>query len=153
MGKMRPEIWGKQKAYTAQNMPSCFLELVNKTSLPFISTIRDCASPRASFFEGKLLFVGEALTLLRPHTGMSFNHSAVNCLELQKVFQGNSTIKQWEKEVLQYGEKTRLLATAVGSYYQCGVSSSTFMLSVVRFILALLRQRLVGLWQSSRARL
>lgn len=79
MGKMAPAVWQKQKDYAAQVMTPCFLELVNKTSLPFVSTVRDRSSPRASCLHGKVLFVGEALTLLRPYTGMSFNHSAINC--------------------------------------------------------------------------
>ena len=47
MGKMKPEIWQKQKDYASQVMTPCFLELVNKTTLPFVSTVRDRSSTRA----------------------------------------------------------------------------------------------------------
>lgn len=62
-----------------------FLELVRKTANPFISTVRDLAAPRASFYDGKLILVGEALTVYRPHTGISFNP---NCPRLLAVSQG-----------------------------------------------------------------
>ena len=145
-GKMRPEVWAKHKAHASQVLTPSFLELVNKTAEPFISTVRDCASPRASFYEGRLLLVGEALTLLRPHTGMSFNHAAVNCLLLQKVMQGEMTVAEWEKEVLKYAEKTKLLSIAVGSYYQSGTLSLTFILSVVKYIFALVKYQLIRLF-------
>lgn len=153
MGKMRPQVWQKQKAYAAQVMTPCFLELVNQTSLPFVSTVRDRSSARASFLDGRLLFVGEALTLMRPHTGMSFNHSAVNCLTLQKVLRDQLTLGAWESEVLQWAEWNSLLATAVGSYYVHQMWSPVFMMSVIRLVLTLLRQRLLRLLHPLRARL
>ena len=153
MGKMNPAIWQKQKEYAAQVMAPCFLELVNKTALPFVSTVRDRSSTRASFLNGKVLFVGEALTLMRPHTGMSFNHSAVNCMTLQKVLRGEVTLPDWERQVLQWAEWNSLLATVVGSYYVRHVWSPVFILGVIRLILALLRHRLVRLLYSFRPRL
>ena len=150
--KMRPEVWAKHNARAAQVLTRSFLELVNKTSQPFISVVRDCASPQAPFCDGRLLLVGEALTLLRPHTGMSFNHAAVSCLLLQKVFQGDLPVAEWEKEVLKYAEKTKLLTIAVGSYYQFGISSPAFVLSVFNYIFALVRQQLARLFWPFRAR-
>ena len=152
MGKMRPEVWQKQKTYAAQVMTPCFLELINKTTMPFVSTIRDCSSSRASFLNGKVLFVGEALTVIRPHIGMSFNHSAVNCMTLQKVLRNRLTLRAWESEVLQWAEWSSLLSTAVGSYYLRHVWSPVFLMSVVWLVLALLRQRLLKLLQPFRAR-
>lgn len=153
MGKMSSEVWHKQKAYAAQVMTPYFLELVNKTTLPFVSTIRDCSSTHASFLDGKILFVGEALTLMRPHTGMSFNHSAVNCMTLRKVLQGELTLREWESEVLQWAEWNTALATAVGSYYLRHVWSPIFILSVVKVFFVLLRQRFLRLLHPLRARL
>ena len=144
-GKIKPETWKKHKNHARNVLDSPFLELVNKTAEPFISTVNDCASTKASFFDGKLLLVGEALTLLRPHTGMSFNHAAVNCLLLQRVVKGEMSMVQWEREVLRYAEKTRLLSACVGSYFQFGFLSSNFLLSMIRYIFALLRQVLFNI--------
>ena len=60
VGKMRPEVWSRQKAYAARVLTPPFLELVNKTTQHFISTVNDCAAPQASWFDGRILVVGEA---------------------------------------------------------------------------------------------
>ena len=142
IGKMRPEIWTKHKAYGAGVLTPPFLELVNKTTQPFISTVNDCVATQASFFDGKLLVVGEALTLLRPHTGMSFNHAAVSCLLLEKVLKGDINIKQWEEQVLQYREKAMLLSITAGCYFQFGILSPKLWASVFRFVFALIQQQI-----------
>ena len=89
---------------------------------------------------------------MRPHTGMSFNHSAVNCMTLKKVLQGEMTLQDWESEVLQWAEGSSLFATVVGSYYVHHAWSLSFNLGVVRLIFALLRNRLVNLLSLFRAR-
>ena len=147
-GKMRPEVWAKLTAHAADVLEPSFLELINKTTEPFISTVRDCASPRATFFHGRLLLVGEALTLMRPHTGMSFSHAAVNCLLLQKVLRGEMSMAEWEREVLAYAEKTRLQSMVLGDYFQSGVLSRTFWLSLLGWVSALVRQRLVKVFRA-----
>lgn len=141
IGKMRPEVWSRHKAYAAQVLTPPFLELINKTSQPFISTVNDRAAPQASFINGRLLLVDEALTLMRPHTGSSFNHAAVSCLLLEKVLKVEIDIARWEREILQYREKTMLLAIAVGCYFQFGLLSPSFLLALVRYVFALLTQQ------------
>ena len=141
-GNTKPETWQKQKNHASWVLNPPFLKLVNKTAEPFISTVNDCASTKASFLDGKLLLVSEALTLLRPHTSMSFNQAAVNCLLLQRALKGEMSMMQWEREVLRYAEKNRLLSVCVGSYFQFGLLSSTFVLSMIRYLFALLRQAL-----------
>lgn len=143
IGKMRPEVWSRHQTYAAQVLTPPFLELVNKTTRPFVSTVDDCAAPQASFFDGRLLLVGEALTLLRPHTGSSFNHAAVSCLLLEKVLKAEIDVAQWESEVLRYREKAMLLAKAVGCYLQFGLLSRSFLFAVVKYVIALLKQLLV----------
>ncbi|KAL8895743.1 MAG: hypothetical protein Q9207_008037 [Kuettlingeria erythrocarpa] len=152
-GKMRPDIWSKHKAHAAQVLTAPFLELVNKTSEPFISTVNDCTATQASFFDGRLLLVGEALTLLRPHTGMSFNHAAVSCLLLKKVLTGEIDMVQWEREVLQYRERTMLLAIVVGSYFQFGIFGPSFLLGVIKLGFAIFRQQMEKLSWRLQSRL
>lgn len=153
IGKMRPETWQKQQEHANRVLNPPFLELVSKTTEPFISSVNDCAATQASCFDGRLLLVGEALTLLRPHTGMSFNHAAVNCLLLKKALDGEMSVAQWEREVLRYAERTKLLSICVGCYYQAGALSPVFIGSVLKYILALLRQVLGKAWQLVRAKL
>ena len=151
MGKMNPNVWQKQKDYAARVMTPCFLELVNKTKMPFVSTIRDRVSDRALFLEGKVLFVGEALTLMRPHSGKSFNLTAISCLALQKVFEGELRLWQWEVEVLQWAEWHSLTTTAFGILLVHGWWSPAFFLSALRLVSALIRQIFVKLLLAKHA--
>ena len=147
IGKIRPEVWSKLKAHASKVLNQPFLELVEKSPKPFISTIRDCAAPQASFYGGRLLLVGEALTLYRPHTGLSFNQSALDCLQLRRVLQKEMTIHEWEEETLWTQKTTRLMAMVYGEYYQSGLLSMKFVFSALRFAVAMMLSRLARLWK------
>jgi 2-polyprenyl-6-methoxyphenol hydroxylase-like FAD-dependent oxidoreductase len=54
----------------------------------FVTAISDCISPQASFYDGKLFLVGDALALFRPHVAQSTNQSVLHCLLLEKLLQG-----------------------------------------------------------------
>lgn len=153
MGAMRPEVWTEQKKYAAETMTPVFLELVEKTQTPFVSTIRERRSPRASYYDGKVLLVGEALKLMRPHTGMSFNQSAVNCLTLQQVLLGDMDLQDWERRVLEWAEWSSLLATAIGEYFMRRLWNPGSWITVCRLLFVLLRQRLVKFARFARSKL
>ena len=142
IGKMCPDTWEKLKSHASNVLNTPFLELVNKTSTPFVSTVRDCAAPRATFYDNRLILVGEALTLYRPHTGVSVNQSALDCLQLRKTLQGEMTIQQWEEGVLWTQKTTRLMAIVYGEYFQSGILSLRFIFSVLWFALAMVLSRL-----------
>lgn len=146
-GKIRPEVWMKLKSTASELLNPPFLELVNKTANPFISTIRDLAAPRAAFCDGRLLLVGEALTVYRPHTGVGFNQSALDCLRLCKVLQKEKTTDQWEGEILWTRNTTRLFSIVYGEYYQSGMFSARFALNLGRFLLAMVLSRLVSVFR------
>ena len=143
IGKMRPETWDRLKAHARQVLNPPFLELVNKTKNPFISTVRDCAAPRAMFYDNRLVLAGEALALYRPHTGISVNQCALNCLQLRKVLLGDMTVQQWEEDVLWTQKTTRLMAIAYGEFFLSGRLSLKFISSFLRFALAMILSRLV----------
>ena len=145
VGKMRPDTWEKLKAHAREVLNPPFLELVNKTENPFISAVRDCAAPRAMFYDNRLLLVGEALSLYRPHTGINVNQTTLNCLQLRKVLQGEMTAQQWEESVLWTQRTTRLMAIVYGEFFQSGILSLRFISSILRFALAMILSRLVML--------
>ncbi|KAL8735002.1 MAG: hypothetical protein Q9166_001127 [cf. Caloplaca sp. 2 TL-2023] len=144
MGAMRPDIWSAQVAYAKKHMCAPFAELVAKTTSPFVSTVRSRSSSHATALNGKAMFVGEALTLMRPNTGMSFNHSAFNCLQLEKIIKGEEgmDLRGWEREGLEWGEWNGTLAAVVGEYGVKGVWSWAFVWILVRLV-----------WVSGRLRL
>ena len=143
-GKMRPEIWDNMKSYARSALAAPFAELVEKTTQPFISSVSDTRAPRASFFNGKLLLVGDALTLFRPHVALSANQAAVDCLLLEQHLKGEITMKQWERQALQYGAKTRMLSVMTGNYTQFG--GIKLALSAMEYGLLMFRHKVQNLW-------
>lgn len=117
---MRPSVWQTQLEHASSTLIAPMLELVQKTSNPAISVIHDYASPRAAFFDGKLLLVGDALALFRPHIAFSFNQAAKDCLLLEKVVKGEIDIKTWESQVTLYGLRSSAMSEAVGSFFIYG---------------------------------
>jgi 2-polyprenyl-6-methoxyphenol hydroxylase-like FAD-dependent oxidoreductase len=77
-----------------------FAEMIQKTTHPFITAINDASCPRAVALDGKVLVVGEALNLMRPHMALSATQSAVQALELEGVLKGAITTEEWEKRVV-----------------------------------------------------
>lgn len=120
IGKMRDDVWKRQKAKGRELLPTPYVELMAKTKHPFISAIRDNQAPKAAFYGGRLLIVGDALALFRPHVGASTNQGVVHCLALEKVLKGEMTVAEWEAEVLRYASKMRYLSVLVGTWFQFG---------------------------------
>lgn len=118
MGKMRDEVWAARKASAATFLPPPFMELISKTPAPFIQMVTDVYSPRASFFSGKLLIVGDAFTAFRPHASQSTNQAARSALLLGRVVQGEVTVEEWERSTAMFARVVGLLSIKMGSEYQ-----------------------------------
>jgi 2-polyprenyl-6-methoxyphenol hydroxylase-like FAD-dependent oxidoreductase len=115
IGKMNPAVWEKQKILAAKSLPPPYVELITKTTQPFITLVTDIASPKASFFDGKLLLVGDALVPFRPHVACSTNQAALDALLLEKMLKGEIPLTEWERQALDYAELTRLRSITWGA--------------------------------------
>ena len=93
IGGVRDEIWFRQKALARDILAPPFAELVTKTSRPFVATISETISPQASFLDGKVLVVGDALASFRRRAGLSTDQAALNALLLGKVMKGGHGIE------------------------------------------------------------
>ena len=140
-GMLRPEVWEQQVKFAQANFPAPFIELVEKTSQPFVAAVSDNSCDHATFMNGKVILVGDALALFRPHIALSANQAAYDCLELQKVLKGEISMKQWERNV--YAAKTRQLSVVVGTFSQYG--GWRLVQSVLVYALLLLRQGMLSL--------
>ena len=138
LGKIRPEVWAKQQAYAERTFAPPMKELVSNIVDPFVTAISDYEAPRASFFDGKLLLVGDALALFRPHLAASTNQAATHCLLLEQVLKGDTTLANWEKQVLQHAHLTRLKSTALGTRHLSGTMAGLY--HMLRYILAMVAQ-------------
>ncbi|KAH8701109.1 hypothetical protein BGW36DRAFT_293049, partial [Talaromyces proteolyticus] len=124
-GKMQPSVWAKKRSRGTDIPSKSFAELLEKTTDPFISAIRDCAASKAVFHDGKLILVGDAFSLLRPHNGSSTNQAAMQALGLAEVFQGTSDLSKWESNSIAYAKMTSAISLAFGEYcFTCKVPSS-----------------------------
>lgn len=119
-GKVDPKVWEKrQSSGKALSVP--FAELIRNTTDPFVSAIRDSMTPQAVAYDGKLLLVGDAFSLFRPHTGSSMNQAARQALELADVYQGRMTLDEWQASSLGYARMTGAISKAFGEYCFTGI--------------------------------
>ena len=130
-GGMRENVWAKQKAHGQAVLPEPFREVLNKIELPFITAVSDFHSPRASYCNGRLLLVGDALALIRPHTGIGANQGAFDCLLLERVFKDKIQISEWNRQVTEYAFLNVLRSRTWGYYYLDGYIA--YALSELRY--------------------
>ncbi|CAG8974299.1 hypothetical protein HYALB_00011967 [Hymenoscyphus albidus] len=116
-GKVQPQVWQKQIQNHAINFAAPIKEVLSKIESPFVTAIADCISPQASFYDGKLFLVGDALALFRPHVAQSINQAALHCLLLERYLKGEITLSAYEEEVLSFAHTTLLWSREVGSEY------------------------------------
>lgn len=120
IGSMRDEIWEQQKAYARKNLPPQFAEIVTKTKHPFIQAITDVLSPRNSFFNGKVLLIGDAVAGFRPHTAASTSQAAFDALKLEEWMSGKMSREEWERETMEYARHMQERGVALGERSQFG---------------------------------
>jgi hypothetical protein len=118
-GRIREYIWTAQVEH-AKNvpLPSPFLEVITKIRRPFIQVITDFCAPQAAFEDGKVLLVGDSLSLLRPHTAFSGTQAAFHALRVEEYVGGKITLKQWEGKVLGYSRLHWAQSIWWGKFYQ-----------------------------------
>ncbi len=68
----------------------------------------------------------------------------MDCLLLKKALDGEITMKEWERQVLNYGARTRLLSILTGNWTQFG--GMRLIASAVEYGMLLVKQRVENLW-------
>ncbi|KAL2846478.1 hypothetical protein BJX68DRAFT_268568 [Aspergillus pseudodeflectus] len=78
-GLVDPTIWAKQVALGIAHLAPAYAEVLSKITSPFIHAITDSypGPTKASFMNGRVLLVGDALAHLRPHGGYSTSLAAL----------------------------------------------------------------------------
>lgn len=93
-GKIRPEVWAKQQALGEETFAAPMKELLSQVTNPFVTAISAHETSRATFFDGRVLLVGDALALFRPHLALSTDQAARHRLLLEAVISGNSIVRE-----------------------------------------------------------
>ena len=141
---VREDVWEEQYIHGQEVFTAPYREIASKLSRPFVQKITDYSSPRAAFLEGKVLMVGDALTLFRPHIAFSTNQAAFDCFQTERYMIGKIDLSRWETEVLEFGYLHWLRSVWWGESYQHG---SVYSLPcALRYWLAVARQSLYGRW-------
>ena len=89
-----------------QVLPPSVLQYIIQTPQPFINAIFDCYTP--SYDHTHLIFVGDAATTLRPHSGSGVFRALANGLELAKLIE-NHPKKELSDYVSMWKHKQSLL--------------------------------------------
>jgi 2-polyprenyl-6-methoxyphenol hydroxylase-like FAD-dependent oxidoreductase len=120
VGIIRPEIKEYARNLAKETLPPPLAELFNQIENPFIQAITDNFSTKASFMDGKVVLVGDALFGLRPHSSVGAQQAALHALLLKDVFEGKSTLEDWEKKVMEIGSFTQQVGVQMGTLSQFG---------------------------------
>ncbi|TEY34627.1 hypothetical protein BOTCAL_0620g00070 [Botryotinia calthae] len=125
-GLMNPTAWNPYLTLSQSIMCAPFAEIISKTPSPFITAINDSALPCALLpgFDNRVLITGEALNLMRPHMALSTTQSAMQALELEKVFTGQLSLGEWEKRVVKWGKVGVCKTNAFGLWNLSGVGAA-----------------------------
>ncbi|KAH6637283.1 hypothetical protein F5144DRAFT_647380 [Chaetomium tenue] len=115
-GLVKPDLWARQKAQYLEQMTPRLAELIDRTPRPFISkaTDLDGTDHPASFFDGRLVLVGDAYTAFRPHVGMASEQAAHHCWQMDRVWREEITQEQRDREAALFGKRFLLLNRFVG---------------------------------------
>lgn len=94
----------------------CCAEVVHLSREPFIQAIYDLASPRLVL--GRVILIGDAAFVARPHAGMGVTKAALDALTLSEALaaQGAGALSDWERGRLRYGRAVVERARWLGGY-------------------------------------
>jgi 2-polyprenyl-6-methoxyphenol hydroxylase-like FAD-dependent oxidoreductase len=118
-GHVREDIWSAQITRAQKEpLPCSFLEVMGKIRSPFIQVITEFCSPRAAFENGRVLLVGDALSLFRPHTAFSGTQAAFHASRVEEYIRGEISVSEWEEKVSRYSRLHWSQSVWWGDFYQ-----------------------------------
>ncbi len=120
VGLMKPEILQAQHRLAEETLPPQFAEIVCREEKPFVQAITDVISPRNSFFDGKVLLIGDAVAGFRPHTAASTSQAAFDALKLEELMRGEIDRDRWERETTEYATSMQRRGVQLGERSQFG---------------------------------
>ena len=113
-GLVEPKSWADQVARYQSQMIAPLAEVVSQTPRPFVTKVGEAQARQASFFDDRLVLVGDAFTAFRSHMGMASEQAARHCWQMDRVWRGEITQKQRDLEATIYAEKLILMNRLIG---------------------------------------
>lgn len=111
----RDHIWSEADSL----LPPAFRDVVRATQQPFVQSIRDLAMPH--LVDGRVVLLGDAAAIPRPHTAASTSKAAYNALELarrlsQTPDDTDRALANWEPEQIALGQRLLAQGKAIGDH-------------------------------------
>jgi 2-polyprenyl-6-methoxyphenol hydroxylase-like FAD-dependent oxidoreductase len=112
--------WLEHLRRDAENLlPLPFREVVEATTQPFAQAIRDLASDH--MVAGRVVIIGDAAAIPRPHTAASTSKAAANALALADELQASpedlsAALARWEPPQVALGKRLRQQGSRTGDY-------------------------------------
>jgi 2-polyprenyl-6-methoxyphenol hydroxylase-like FAD-dependent oxidoreductase len=114
------ERWIAHLHRDAENLlPLPFRQVVEATAQPFAQAIRDLASDQ--MVAGRIVIIGDAAAIPRPHTAASTSKAAANALALADELQASpgdvdAALARWEPQQVALGKYVRQQGSQAGNY-------------------------------------
>ena len=116
-GLVRPEVWKQHLAARVDQMSAPVSNLISSTERVFVTKVNDALCDQAVFCDGKVVLVGDALSTFRPHLAVATEQGAKHCLGLGRVWNGEISLQEWEKEAMAHGTKTWSVSRVLGTWF------------------------------------
>lgn len=120
---IRPELLAQARQAARDVLAPQFAEMVEKTESLFFQPIFDLESRQLAF--GRVVLLGDAAFVARPHCGMGVTKAAGDAIELVKALADGSDITaaltSYEKQRVAFGEFIVGHARALGAYMQAQI--------------------------------
>jgi 2-polyprenyl-6-methoxyphenol hydroxylase-like FAD-dependent oxidoreductase len=117
-GMISWDAWEMIKARAHDRLPPQMAEMAEKTKAPFVQCITDVTSPKPLHMGDKIVFVGDALFGMRPHTVASTSQAAFDVMSLVDWMDGTIDRKQFVSQVMQYGRLIQSRGIQIGDRSQ-----------------------------------
>lgn len=113
-GLVNPDVWSLQIARYKAQMIAPLAEIVSKTPRPFVTKVGEAQCMQSTFYEGRLVLVGDSFTSFRSHRGMASEQAARHCWQMDRVWRGEITQEQRDREAVFYARRYILVNRLIG---------------------------------------
>lgn len=114
---MDPKIWQRvlNRKSTVKN--PYFIDLMEAIEEPFVSVIKDFQGKKSVFWDGKVILVGDAFSLIRLHGGGSTSQAALQAQMLGRMMNGEMTREEWEERCVDEAEKAAGFSLRMAGFF------------------------------------
>lgn len=117
-GLTDPKAWEVRMQLARQNLPAQFAEIVCTTQKPFVQAVTDVLSPNHTFWDDRIVLIGDALAGFRPHTVASTSQAAFDAMVYADYVAGKIGRERWRKETMGFARFVQRRGVDMGTRSQ-----------------------------------